>query len=492
MVDGRNPSPLDEATPVANDVPTRHNTAAASQGPRVGEVVRARFRLERLIGQGGMGQVFMATDLNRENYGDREPHVAIKFLGGDFAAHPQAAIALQRESRNAQRLSHPNIVKVFDFDQTPEHVFMTMEYMHGTPLDKYIERTGALPFEQAWPIIQGMAAGLDHIHQNRLVHADFKPTNVFVGDDATVKILDLGIARVFEDANRTRGATRFDAAALGAMTPEYAACEMFEGARPDPRDDVYALACVAYVVLTGRHPFDGVWSIKARAAGVKPRPVPGLSRRRQRALLRGLAFDRKNRTPSVAAFVRDMAAARGPTLGRVFVGISAGAVLVAGALLLVMTDPDREFVRAKLAAAPASADADADVADDLERWLAQGAELAEFGRSALEDGDLLVGHMDLSGGSSNAWAAFEAVLARRADERAARGMLAVVEAYASGAERAEARGDSADAIWLWCRAWQLHPRHRSVADAVAHLTVDSAGVEAACARVDAPGVRSGG
>ncbi|NJN50507.1 MAG: serine/threonine protein kinase [Gammaproteobacteria bacterium] len=237
---------------------TRQSTPSpskASSGPAVGDVIRDRFRLERVIGEGGMGRVFVASDLNREAYGDKDPEVAIKFLGADFAAHPQAAIALQRETRNSQRLSHPNIVKVFDFDRTPDHVFMTMELMRGEPLDRQVAEHGpnGIPFDEAWPIISGMGAGLAHIHAAGLVHADFKPNNVFVARDGTVKILDLGIARVFEDENRTRLATRFDASALGALTPEYASCEMFEGQSADPRDDVYALACVTYLLLTGRH-----------------------------------------------------------------------------------------------------------------------------------------------------------------------------------------------------------------------------------------------
>lgn len=477
---------------VPDDTPTLvHRREDGGAHPQPGDVIRGRFRLERVLGEGGMGRVFLATDLNRESYRDSEPHVAIKFLGEQFAQHPQSRHALQRETRNAQRLSHPNIVRVFDFDQDGAHVFMTMEYMRGTPLDRFIRSVGpsGLPFERIWPIVQGMGAGLSHIHRMGLVHADFKPGNVFVEEDGTAKILDLGIARVIDAATRTQGITRFDPAALRALTPEYASCEMFDGVAPDPRDDVYALACVTYQLLTGRHPWDGTWSIHARQEKLTLKPVESLPKRRWRALARGLALVRSERSASVDVFLRELEAKRERSVAKALFAAVAGAAAVTGAVLWLQNDPDRAFVRERLAAAPAHVPS-AREAEQVERWIAQGADLLRFGAASVASGDVVAGHLDLSGGTSNAWSAYESVLAVTRDEAAAEGMLAIARAYADGAAARAKAGERATALWLACEAQRLHPAQRASKALVAALASPSDGnvdPAAACAAALAGG-----
>ena len=175
-------------------------------------------------------------------------------LNEDFKDHPEAFISLQRESSRQQKLAHPNIATIYDFDRvggpgTP--VFITMELMEGMELKDFIRKTvrkkKGLPFEEAYEIIKQLGAGLTYAHELRLVHSDFKPGNAFLCNDGTVKTLDFGIARAVKNpVSGEAEKTLFDPGKLGALTPAYASYEMLQGEEPDTRDDTYALGCTAY------------------------------------------------------------------------------------------------------------------------------------------------------------------------------------------------------------------------------------------------------
>ena len=169
----------------------------------------------------------------------------MKLLQGDFREHPEAFIALQRETAKQQRLAHPNIATVYDFDRDADTgtVFMTMEAMEGQGLDEYISglAEGGLAEQEAMPIIEQLAAGLDYAHANNLVHSDLKPANCFLTAEGTVKLLDFGIARASKtQADADGEKTLSDPGKLGALTPAYATIEMFDGLDPDPSDDICA------------------------------------------------------------------------------------------------------------------------------------------------------------------------------------------------------------------------------------------------------------
>lgn len=307
-----------------------------SETPRPGMTIKNRFVLESVVGRGGMGVVFKARDLRKEEAQDRNPYVAVKVLNEEFKHHPDSLKALQRESRKAQNLAHPNIVNVFDFDRDGATVYMTMEYLDGEPLDQLIKRQWpqGMPLKDALTIIEGMCRALAYAHQKGVVHSDFKPGNVFLTRGGTVKVFDFGIAQAVKHVGVDAGEqTLFDASSLGALTPSYASVEMLEGADPDPRDDIYALACVSYQLFTGRHPFDKLPATDARAKKLAPRPVSGLKRRQWRALLQGLAFDRGDRSPNVEAFLAGFHAGRRSRT--VLIG-GAAVVLVAGVLIAIL------------------------------------------------------------------------------------------------------------------------------------------------------------
>lgn len=319
-------------------------------GLELGTVLRERFVLEDVIGYGGMSVVYRALDRRREEANDRQDHVAIKLLGGSFRDHPDAFVALQREARRAQTLAHPNIATVYDFDRHGDTPYLCMELLSGKTLDRLMQTR--MPMERVRTIVRGMADGLDYAHQRGIVHADLKPSNVFITDQGDVKLLDFGIARVISSPGGEE--TTFDAGQLGALTPPYASCEMFEGRAADPRDDVYALACVSYELLTGTHPFDRLPAPDAREAQLTPDPVPELSREQNHALLEGLAFDRAKRTPSAGAFYAALFSE--PTEpksgGRRRLVIAFGILLTAGAVAWLYLDPSFDALREGLFTQP--------------------------------------------------------------------------------------------------------------------------------------------
>src|SRR6185295_4018839 len=241
--------------------PPRTPEPAGHSNIALGTRLRDRFILDQVLGIGGMGVVYKGRDLLKVEARDRNPYVAIKVLREDFKRRDDAFIMLQREASRQQRLAHPNIVTVYDFDRTGDTIFISMELLEGTALDVFLNAEGrehGVPYAEAIPLIEGMCAALMYAHEHGIVHADFKPSNCFVMQGGKVKVLDFGIARAMRRPNQAEGdVTVYDGRLLGAMTPAYASPEMAEeSAEPDPRDDIYGLACVCYELLTGNHPFD--------------------------------------------------------------------------------------------------------------------------------------------------------------------------------------------------------------------------------------------
>jgi serine/threonine protein kinase len=273
-----------------------------------GDVLNDRFVLEECIGAGGMSTVYKALDRRKLEADDRNPYVAVKVLNVEFRAHPDSLIALQREAKKSQSLAHPNIVRVYDFDRDGATVYMTMEYLAGKSLAKVLRAPGFQGLEEAEAlhILEDVARALIFAHENGIVHSDFKPANIILTDNGKVKVIDFGIARAFQRPDDSDAeATRFDPGSLGALTPTYASPEMLEHGVPDPRDDVYALACIAYEMLTGRHPYGRMQATEARDGGLDLQRRQ-LSRRQWKALKSALAFDREKRTPTVREFLSAM------------------------------------------------------------------------------------------------------------------------------------------------------------------------------------------
>ena len=276
-----------------------------------GCVLRDRFVLEEVIGAGGMSVVFRALDRRREEAQDRHPHVAIKVLGDEFKRHPDALRALQRESRKTQRLAHPNIASVYDFDRDGSNVYMVMELLVGEPLDELLRRRGFLGLKkiEALRMLAEMGAALAHAHGFGIVHSDFKPSNAFVTLSGETKVIDFGVSRATKpkSAEGQTVLTMFDAGKLGALTVAYCSPEQMLGdADPDARDDVYALGVVAYELLSGRHPFGGRSALDAQLKGLSVEPIDDLSDEQNAALRAALECRREHRTGSIVELLEGL------------------------------------------------------------------------------------------------------------------------------------------------------------------------------------------
>ncbi|MGD8415706.1 MAG: serine/threonine-protein kinase, partial [Pseudomonadales bacterium] len=298
--------------------------AGEADAPRV---LKSRFVLEEKLGSGGMGSVFRAKDLRKVEARDRQPFLAIKVLNNDFREHPEAFIALQREAAKSQSLSHPNIVSIYDFDKDGDVPFMTMELLEGQELAALLRAyPNGLPETAAWKVIRGICSGLKHAHEAGIVHADFKPGNVFVTPSNAPKILDFGIARAVQLTDVQGEDTLFDPTRLAALTPAYASREMLAGDNPEVRDDLYSLGIVIYLILTGHHPYGRMSAEDAAREGLRPERPRGLSRRQWRVLHRCLAFNRQDRPQDIAEVEKYLL---GPSPWPVRSALAAAAVLLA-------------------------------------------------------------------------------------------------------------------------------------------------------------------
>ncbi len=299
----------DEDSPISPLIVEKPHKTSHYENLGPGVTLKDRFVLLEKLGQGGMGVVFKAKDLLKVEAQDKDPYVAIKVLTDAFKKYSGSFIALQREASKAQRLAHPNIATVYDFDRDGNTVFMTMEFLQGKPLNQLIKEINKKPLklEHALHIIDELCSGLAYAHEKQLIHSDFKPGNCFLLSDGHVKLLDFGIARASTQPDEEREATMFDPAKLSAVTPAYATPEMFAGMNPDPRDDIYGLACVAYQLLAGgKHPYNKVASPKIKELGIKPKPIKGLNRRQQKTLMKALSVVREDRIDNVETFADGM------------------------------------------------------------------------------------------------------------------------------------------------------------------------------------------
>jgi len=290
---------------------TRIDTAETSSqqaGPAVlgaGTTLRGRYVLEEVVASGGMALIYRALDLRREELDEQQSFVAIKLLRPELRNDPAAIRRFKHEFQCVQALSHPGIVRVFDLDCDAGTWFMTLEWMEGESLARKIERRDAsLHAGEVWRIIEQCAAALSYAHSRGVVHGDFKPGNVFVTADGDVRVIDWGLLDVATAQRMGGGAT--DSPRTIAATPAYASPDILAACSPDPRDDVFSLACVAYELLSGVHPFERATSESWRLAGRRPRRIEGMPASSMAALERGLAWWREKRQATPIEFLAEL------------------------------------------------------------------------------------------------------------------------------------------------------------------------------------------
>lgn len=271
-----------------------------------GRILGDRYTVESLLGRGGMGDVFKASDGSRLLSADADRDVALKVLRDPIDQHPEHLMRLRHEFDCTRRLMHPNIVKVYDFVQDDSIAFYTMELLEGERLCDLIKRAGrnTLPHAYAWAIIGGVGAALAHAHSRNVIHGDISPKNVMITRGGELRVLDFGSSRTPSRFVSSLGAD--EGAGAIAATPAYASCELLEGHQADPRDDIYSLACLACELLGGVHPFQGRRSTEARDLKMSASRPPGASLSQWRALQRGLSWSREARPATIREWLANL------------------------------------------------------------------------------------------------------------------------------------------------------------------------------------------
>ncbi len=263
-----------------------------------GQVLAQRYRIQRLLGKGGMGAVYLADD---EVLGEL---VALKVILSSFAADEAAMIArFRREAAAARKVSSPSVIRIHDLGEArPGLLYLSMEYFAGRTLTELISQRGVVPLKDAQDMLQQIAAGLEAAHQAGVIHRDLKPSNVLVGERGMVKIIDFGLATTAVGDGLT---------ATGAIlgTPHYMAPEQVRGKPVDARTDIYALGALAYHLVCGRPPFAGDNPIAIGFAHISEPVVPPRQLRKEVspalevAILSALAKAPEDRPPSAKAFI---------------------------------------------------------------------------------------------------------------------------------------------------------------------------------------------
>jgi len=298
-----------------------------------------RYLLEKRLGRGAMGQVYLAQD---ENLGTRK--VAVKtvrrdFLDSESLQEGEAIARFEREARSAASIRHPNVVDVTDFGKTDDDVFyLVMEYVEGETLHRLLRREGTLTTKRALHLLKQIASGVEAAHEAGILHRDLKPANIFLmytrkktegdTDDGFVKVGDFGLAKI---VNQTMTDTSSEGgpASRGIVgTPEFMAPEQMQyEAKLDARADIYALGTIAYLMLGGKTPFAGdLPQLVAQKLMDKP---PLLSAIRsdisfdvEKIVMQALETDPAARPESVSAWIADLEKAAGSESEKTPIGSS--------------------------------------------------------------------------------------------------------------------------------------------------------------------------
>jgi hypothetical protein len=270
----------------------------------IGTVLDGRYQLVAPLGPGGIGQVFDAIDL--EAPPDDNPRVAVKVIAISLREQPSAYDALAAVVQRTHSLVHPNIVGLRGIGKHEDRVFIVMEPLRGRWLSTLVRevRGNGLAFEQAWPIVRGIAAGLAYAHRHGVVHCDLNPHAVFLCEDGTPKIVGFGLVRAVPASNESLDV--LDTLTMRAYSEAYTADPWAQQATPHPADDLYPLGVIAYELLAGKHPFQRCTLAVARQRGLKYEPLPWLNRRARKLIDRCLSFERQARPQDGATALKRM------------------------------------------------------------------------------------------------------------------------------------------------------------------------------------------
>ena len=257
-------------------------------------VLGERYALEKKIGSGGMAEVYLAHD----NLLDRQ--VAVKILHEAYRADSEFIERFHREAKAAARLSHPNIVSIYDVGVDEDDHYIVMEHVQGKSLKEKLREGGTLEFSEIVTIAKDIASGLAHAHANNLVHCDIKPHNILLTNDGHAKIADFGIARAVTESTMT-----YSGSVVGSV--HYFSPEQAQGGTITPKSDVYSLGVVMYEMLTNRLPFTGDNAVAIAMKHIEEEPTtPSMFRLQIPPMLEAITLRAMNKSPENRPSAFDM------------------------------------------------------------------------------------------------------------------------------------------------------------------------------------------
>lgn len=273
---------------------------------QTGSVLRDRFLLQKELAGGSMGKVYKALDRRMAEVDEATPWVAIKVLTPKLSRNANALRAMQQEAAKGRCLAHPNIVRFIDLDRDDDLYFLVMEWIEGRSLAAILDdpKSESLDLGTSLEIIRQVGEALDYAHSCGVVHADVKPGNLMVMPDATVKLIDFGVARIRQQEIKSKDS--FDPGVLGAATPAYSSMQVLTGEDPVPADDVFSLGCLFYRLVAGHRVFGPRNAAEAAEEGMVPQRPADLNEDQWRALKKALSFSRVARYPTPRAFLDDL------------------------------------------------------------------------------------------------------------------------------------------------------------------------------------------
>lgn len=272
----------------------------------IGKRVNDRYKLLKMVGGGGMANVYLARDMIL----DRD--VALKILRMDFNNDDEFIKRFNREAQSATSLAHPNIVSIYDVGEDGDIYYIVMEYVEGMTLKQYIQKNDPIPIETALDIMKQITAAISHAHQNGIIHRDIKPQNILIDHEGNIKITDFGIAIALSSTNITQ-----TNAVLGSV--HYLSPEQARGGMANKKSDIYSLGIVMFELFTGRLPFYGESAISIALKHLQsetPSPKrwnPDIPQSVENIILKATAKDSFYRYESVDAMSEDIRTALDPT-----------------------------------------------------------------------------------------------------------------------------------------------------------------------------------
>jgi serine/threonine protein kinase len=248
------------------------NTVAGATAPgapaadlSLGHLFANRYRIEQILGRGGMGVVYKATDTQLDET------VAIKTLPGDVMTRsPEDLERFKREIRLARKITHRNVLRTYDYGEAEGVYFISMEFVRGYTLAELLDEAPnrQMPARATVGITRQICRGLQAAHEQGIIHRDIKPQNVLIDAKGEVKLMDFGIARMAEAAEA------MTQAGLIVGTPHYMSPEQVQGKQLDARSDVYSMGVLIYEMLVGRRPFESSSLTGVLTAHITEKPKP--------------------------------------------------------------------------------------------------------------------------------------------------------------------------------------------------------------------------